>query len=133
MSLELIQKIEILNPTLEQFIAEKIGDGTKDVFIGADSYLKEIISDNTLDISSSLKLGECEIDGVKAIRKLGFVYLSDSNGRGQRILSVVPALQYSKDGKEIMSIGHINVYYQYNLIVNANKYDLAVVSYTLAL
>lgn len=140
MLLEIIQKAKIVDNLLEKLIIEQIGEGKKDVFIGDDSYFKEVISNNLLDITNSLELGECEINGVKAVKKLGVVYISDKNldffERNNKIYSVVPAFKSIKDETEITSKEHITIYNQYKLRINADnckKYDFIVVSYTEAL
>lgn len=137
MSLEMIQSIKIADEALKELIIKEIGNGKKDVFLREDSYFKELIDHNTLDITSTLKLGECEIDGVKAVKKLGLVYINDNRKldlveRNRRIYAIVPALKYSKDDIEITSIEHIAVYNQYKLIIktdNVKKHDFIVVSY----
>jgi len=137
MSLEMIQKVTIIDNSLERFIIEQIGEGKKDIFIGDDSYFKEVISNNLLDITNSLELGECEVDEVKAVKKLGVVYISDKDldlfERNNRIYSIVPTFKYIKEDTEITSIEHIEVYNQYKLRIkadNVKKYDFIVVSYT---
>lgn len=128
MALELIQKMGIGNPILEKSIIEKVGDGERDVFITADDNFDDIISSDSLEISSALQLGEFEIDGVKVVRKLGFVYLSDDSDKNDKIFRIVPALEYNKNGSLRTTIDYIQIYTQYNLIINNNK--LIVVSYT---
>jgi len=135
MSLRLTQEMGIANPSLEILITEKIGDGKKDVFINPDNYFKEIIANNIFDISNALELGECEVDGIKAMRKLGVVYISDNKldffDKNNRIYSIVPALKYSTIDTETTTLEYITVYNQYNLIFN--EYSLIIVSYTEAL
>lgn len=141
MSLEMIQSVKIVDEALKELIIKEIGNGEKDVFLREDSYFKELIDHNILDIASTLKLGECEIDGVKAVKKLGVVYISDNRNldlveRNRRIYSIVPALKYNKDYIEVTSIEHIAVYNQYKLIIktdNVKKYDFIIVSYIEAL
>lgn len=140
MSLEMIQKVRILDNSLEKLIIEQIGEGKEDIFIAANNYFKEVISNNLLDITNKLELGECEIDEIKAVKKLGVVYISekdlDSFERNNRIYSVVPTFKYIKDDIEITTIEHIKIYNQYNLrikIDNLKNYDFITVSYTEAL
>lgn len=136
MSLELIKKITIIDESLEKLFIEKVGDAEKDIFIEVDSYLKEIIDNNILEITNDLKLGECEINGVKSLRKLGIVYLSDKNldffNKSNRINSIVPSLKYSKDEIETTSKEYITEHGQYKLTIKANNikmYDFIIVSY----
>lgn len=140
MSLELIEKAGILDNALEKLIVDTIGDGSKDTFIEINDNFKEIILNNMLDISNSLKLGECEIDEVKSIRKIGAVYLSnnilDFIEKNNKIYSIVPAFKYSINDTKTTTLEHITVYGQYKLIVKSNnvdKYELIIVSYAEAL
>lgn len=140
MSLELIEKAGILDNALEKLVLDTIGDGSKDTFIEINDNFREIILNNMLDISNALKLGECEIDGIKAIRKIGAVYLSDNImdfiEKNNKIYSIVPAFKYSKNDTQTTTLEHITVYGQYKLIVKSNnvdKYELIIVSYTEAL
>ncbi|NOW85906.1 hypothetical protein B0H39_003787 [Clostridium beijerinckii] len=136
MSLELVKKAGIGYPKLEELVIEKIGDGSKDVFIAENNYTQELISNDLLGISSSLKLGEYEIDGVKVKRKLGFVYLTSDQDRFSRIFSVIPSLKYSKGDTTRTSSEYIKIYNQYNLLVGRDghsNYSLIAVSYTEAL
>ncbi|WP_238917235.1 hypothetical protein [Clostridium sp. YIM B02555] len=137
MPLQFIQKADIVDKKLDESIMELIGDGKKNVFID-ERYFKGLTSHNIFNVAD--ELGECEIDGIKAIRKLGAVYLSDPNlnfiDKNNAVFSIAPSLKYSKNGDKITTIEHIIVYSQYDLIVNidnVNKYNLIVVSYVEAL
>jgi hypothetical protein len=140
MSLELIQRMGIGNPILEKSMTDKIRNGDKDIFIEADDNFKEIISNNVFEIATSLELGECIVDEIKAIRKWGFVYLSDEKldfiSRNNRIFSIVPDFKYTKGENKVSTLEHITVYGSYEIRVKISDddiYKLIIVSYIEAL
>lgn len=130
--IKLSESIKILDNEFSKLIIEKIGDSKKDFFIQIDNKLEEIKNEDLLGLSK-LGLGECEVDGIKAIKKLGAVYLTDKNlnflDKMQRIHSVVPTLKY----KNTSTLDYIKVLNQYDLILinddNGNEYNLIIVSY----
>lgn len=133
MSLELINKTNIVDDLLNNFIIEKIGDAKNNVFI--EGSCLETLYEFELMPGVTKNLGEQEVDGVKVIKKLGLVYLNNENlnfvDKNNQIFSLVPSLKYSKNDTYIETLEHIEIYNQYSLIVkDNNKYKLIVVTYS---
>ena len=129
--IKLREHIQIQNDELSKLIVKKIGDGKKDAFIEIDNELDEIINADLLDLSK-LELGEFEIDDIKAIKKLGAVYLSDKSlnftDKCTRIFLVAPNLNY----KSVETSRHILIHNEYELILDdekGNEYKLILISY----
>lgn len=136
MAIELIQSASISDTMLESLLKGIIGDGQKDRFLEGNTSLKTVLSNNLLDVASSLELGECVVDEVRAVRKIGLVYISDKDldfiEKNNRIYSIVPNFKYIKDEEEITTIEYITVYGQYKLKVkfdNKKLYEFIIVSY----
>lgn len=136
MSIELIQSASISDTMLESLLKGIIGDGQKDRFLEGNTSLKDVLSSNLLEVASSLELGECVVDEVRAVRKIGLVYISDKDldfiEKNNRIYSIVPDFKYIKDEEEITTIEYITVYGQYKLKVkfdNKKVYEFIIVSY----
>lgn len=136
MSIELIQSASISDTMLESLLKGIIRDGQKDRFLEGNTSLKNVLSSNLLDVTSSLELGECVVDEVRAVRKIGLVYISDKDldfiEKNNRIYSIVPDFKYIKDEEEITTIEYITVYGQYKLKVkfdNKKVYEFIIVSY----
>ena len=132
MKINFVKRIGIGNSKLEKLLKETIGDGSKDVFIDVDEELRDIDTDNTF------KLGECEVRGIKAVRKLGAVYLTDDNlgliDAGSRIDFVAPSFKYTKGDSTTTTLEYIENYCAYKLqIDNGTKKDLYIITYVVAL